>query len=137
MPMGCKCKFFDFSTSYTILIFFLSILYLLAMLLTLCTFLPFLLLPSPADNPPYNLHFYYSVSVLVVCLVCFCFLDSVVDNCEFLVILQFIVLIFFFFLDKSFNMSHNKGLVMMNSFNFTLSWNHFICPSILNDSFDG
>ena len=29
------------------------------------------------------------------------------------------------------------GLVMMNSFTFTLSGKHFICPSILNDSFAG
>ena len=29
------------------------------------------------------------------------------------------------------------GWVMMNSFNLTLSGKHFICPSILNDSFAG
>ena len=34
-------------------------------------------------------------------------------------------------------MSYNKGLVVMNSFNLTLSVKHFICPSILNDSFAG
>ena len=34
-------------------------------------------------------------------------------------------------------MEYNKGLVMMNSFNLTLSGKHFICPSILNDSFAG
>ena len=28
---------------------------------------------SPVDNPPCDLHFYGSVPVLVVCLVCFCF----------------------------------------------------------------
>ena len=28
---------------------------------------------SPADNPPYDLHFSDSVPVLIVCLVCFCF----------------------------------------------------------------
>ena len=50
------------------------------------------------------LHFCDSVPVLVVCLVhfCFCFfLDSVVDSCEFVAILLFIVLILFFFLGKS------------------------------------
>ena len=36
-----------------------------------------------------------------------------------------------------FNISYNKGLVMMNSFNLTLSGKHFIFPSILNDSFAG
>ena len=36
-----------------------------------------------------------------------------------------------------FNISYNKDLVMMNSFNFTLSGKHFICPSILSDSFAG
>ena len=44
---------------------------------------------------------------------------------------QFLI---FYFLD---NISYNKGLVMMNSFNSTLSEKHFICPSILNDSFAG
>ena len=52
--------------------------------------------PLPADNPPNDLHVYDSVPVLLVCLVwfCFSFLDSVVDSCEFVVILMFIVLIF-------------------------------------------
>ena len=36
-----------------------------------------------------------------------------------------------------FNISYNKGLVMMNSFNLTLSGKHFLSPSILNDSFAG
>ena len=65
-------------------------------------FPPFFPLPLPADNPPNDLHIYDSVLALVICLVCICFLDSVVDNCEFAVILMFIVLIFFFFLHKSF-----------------------------------
>ena len=47
--------------------------------------------PLPIDNPPYDFHFYDSVPVLVVCLVCFCFLGSVVESCEFIVILLFIV----------------------------------------------
>ena len=54
---------------------------------------------SLTDNPPCDLHFCRSVPVLVVCLV-FVFLGSVVDSCEFVVILLFIFLIFFF-LDKS------------------------------------
>ena len=62
------------------------------------------LLPFPADNLPCDLHFCDSVLVLVVCLVhcwfCF-FLGSDVDSCEFVVILLFVFLIFFFFLDKS------------------------------------
>ena len=44
-------------------------------------FSPFSLLPLLTDNPPCDLHFCNSVPVLVVCLVCFCFLDSVVDSC--------------------------------------------------------
>ena len=51
---------------------------------------------SPVDNPPCDLHFCHSTPVLVICLVCFCFLGSVVDSCEFIVILLLIVLIFFF-----------------------------------------
>ena len=63
-------------------------------------FLTFSPLPLPTDNPPCD-HFCDSVPVLVVSLVCFVFvLGSVVESCEFVVILLFIVLIFFF-LDKS------------------------------------
>ena len=47
------------------------------------TFPPISRLPLPTDNPPRDLHFCDSISVPVVCLVCFCFLDSVVDSCEF------------------------------------------------------
>ena len=53
-------------------------------------FHPFSHLPLPTNNPPCYLHFCDSVPVLVVCLV-FVFLGSVVDNCEFVVILLFIV----------------------------------------------
>ena len=53
------------------------------------------LCPVPTDNPPCDLHFCDSVPVLVVCLVCFCFLGSVVHSCEFVVILLFIFFIFF------------------------------------------
>ena len=58
--------------------------------------------PLATDNPLCDLHFCDSVPVLVVCLVCFCFviLGSVVDSCEFVAILLFIFLIFFC-LDKS------------------------------------
>ena len=56
----------------------------------------------PTDNPPCDLHFCDSLLVLAVSLICFhfCFLGSVVDSCEFVVILLFIVFIFFS-LDKS------------------------------------
>ena len=60
-------------------------------------FSPFFL---PTDNPPNDLHIYDSVPILVVCLVCFCFLGSVVDSCEFVIIIMFIVLVLFF-LNKS------------------------------------
>ena len=49
---------------------------------------PFLLFssfPLPADNPPNGLHIYDSVSILLVCLVCY--LDSIINNCEFIAIL--------------------------------------------------
>ena len=57
---------------------------------------------SPTDNPPRDLYYCDSVPVLVVCLVCFFFffLGLVVNSCEFVVILLFIFLMFFF-LDKS------------------------------------
>ena len=65
----------------------------------------YLLIPSPLHSFPHNLlpsctHqnalcIHDSVSVLLVCLVCF--LDSVVDRYIFIAILLFIVLIFFFF----------------------------------------
>ena len=103
MSIGLTYKFFGFSISYTMLNPALFLLYLPCMLLISCTFPPFFPHPLPAVNPPYDLHFCDSVPVLVVCLVCFCFcfyLGSVVDSCEFVVILLFIVLIFFF-LNKS------------------------------------
>ena len=71
MSMGHTYNFFGFSISYTILNLPLSILYLPFMLLIPCTFSP--ILPLPTDNPPWDLHFCGSVPVLVVCLVCFCF----------------------------------------------------------------
>ena len=57
-------------------------------------FFPFLL---PADNSPNDLHAYDCVPVLAVCLIyiCFCFLDLIVDSCDFVVMLMFIILIFF------------------------------------------
>ena len=63
------------------------------------SFLPFSPFPLPTDNPPNELHHCDSVSVLLVCLVCL--LDSILDSCEFITILMFIVLTFFFFLKKS------------------------------------
>ena len=66
-------KFFGFYISYTILNLPLSIFYLPFMLLIFCTFSLPLSTHSPADNPPCDLHFCDSVSVLFVCLVCFCF----------------------------------------------------------------
>ena len=50
----------------------------------------------PTDNPLCDLHFWGSVPVLVICLVCFCVLVSVVDSYEFVVILLFIFFIIFF-----------------------------------------
>ena len=96
---GCTYKFFGSSISYTIFILPLSIFYLPFILFIPCTFYPILPLPFPADNPPCDLHFYDSVPILVICLVFI--LGSLVDSSEFVVILVFIFLIFFFFLGKS------------------------------------
>ena len=103
MSMGRTYKVSVFSISYTILN--LPCLFLPTNYASYpCMFSPILLLPCPTDNPPSDLHFYDSIPVLVVCLVCFCFvlfLASVFASFEFVVILLFIVSIIFFFLDKS------------------------------------
>ena len=101
LSMSHAYKFFGCSISCTIL----NITLFCAFPLCFLTPAPFLLFSSlslPANNPPNDLHIYDSVPVLVVCLVCFCFhfLGSVIDNCEFVVILLFIILIIFF-LNKS------------------------------------
>ena len=127
-------KFFGYSISYTVLISPCLFCAYQFVLLNPCTFSPFSPFPLPTGNPPNGLHIYDSACVLLICLVCF--LDSVVDSCEFSAILMLIVLIFFS--NKSpFNISYNKDLVMMNFFSFTLSGKHFICPSTLNESFAG
>ena len=118
----------------------LSILCLLIMILP-CMFPPYSSFPPPHWNPsmwcPFLLFCSCSSCLLSFCFHCFSFpVVSFVDSSEFVVILLFIFLIFFF-LDKSLNVSYNKGLVMMNSFNLTLSGKHFICPSSVNDSFAG
>ena len=101
VSIGHAYKFFGFSISYTILNISLSVLYLPIMLLNPCTLSSIFSLPLPTDNLPYDLHIYDSAPVLVVCLVCFCFLYSVIVNCEFVVILLFTVLSLFFLLNKS------------------------------------
>ena len=73
MFMGHTYKFFGYSVSYTILNLPMFILYLPFMLLIPCNFHPFSPLPLPIDYPPCDLHFYGSVPILVVCLVCFFF----------------------------------------------------------------
>ena len=69
MSMGHTYKFFGFYISYTILTLPLSIFHLSFMLFVLCTFPTLSPSQSPIDNPPCDLHFCGSVSVLVVCLV--------------------------------------------------------------------
>ena len=56
-----------------------------------------------ANNLLCDLYFCESVPVLVVCsfIFAFVFFMFVVDSCEFVVILMFIVLTLFYFLDKS------------------------------------
>ena len=100
---SCPCvmhiKFIGFLISYTFLNTPLFCTYQLCFLIPV-PFPPFSSFPLPTDNPLNDLHIYNSQPVLAVCLVCFCFLDSVVDSWEFVVILLFIILIFFF-LNKS------------------------------------
>ena len=101
-------------------------------------FPPFSLSPLPTDNLPCDLHFSDSVPVLVVLLVCPCFCFQV----WLLITVSLLSFYCSYFLSSfsqisPFNVSYNKGLVMMSSFNLTLSEKHFICPSILNDSFTG
>ena len=56
-------------------------------------------LPVPTESPSCDLHLSGSVPVLVVCLVFyFCFLGTVVDSYEFVVILLFMVFDFLPFL---------------------------------------
>ena len=59
----------------------------------------FLHIPLPSGNHHNALHIHDSVSVLLVCSVCF--LDTIVDRYIFFAILMFVVLIIFFFLNKS------------------------------------
>ena len=99
MSMGHACKFFGFSITYTILNIPLFCTYQLCLIPA--PFPPLSPFPRPADTYTCNPHIFDSVHVLVVCLVCFFFLDSAVDSCEFVAILMFIVLTFFFFLNKS------------------------------------
>ena len=136
MSMGCTYKFFGFSISYTILNLRLSILYLQFMLLILCTF-PH----SPPPIPPLITLHVISISVNLFLfqlfaqfIFVFVFLGSV-DSC----LLSFYCSYFLssFSQINPFKISYNKDLVMMNSFNLTLSEKHFICPSILNESFAG
>ena len=91
-------------------------------------------MPLPSSNHQNALHIHDSVSVLLVCLLCF--LDSIIDIDVFIAILLFIVLIFFY-LHSPFSISYNNGLVIMKSFSFFLTGKVFICPLILNDIFAG
>ena len=106
--VGCTYEFFGFSISCTILNLPLqNSLDLPSMLIIPRTFSPILRLPLPTDNPPFDLYLCDVFPVLFVCFLCFWFgfffffLGSVVDSCEFVVILIFIFLIFFFLLGKS------------------------------------
>ena len=105
LSMGCTYKFFESSVCYTIFYLPLSILCLLIMLILPCTFPLHSSLPPPHWNPSVWCPFLWFCScsgcLLNFCFHCFSFLlGSFVDSCEFVVILLFIFLIFFF-LDKS------------------------------------
>ena len=95
--MGHACKFFGYSISYTVLyIPWLFCNYLFVLLNPLTSY-PFPHTPLLSSNHQNVLHIHDSISVLV-CLVCF--LDSI-DKFVFITMLLFIVLILFFFLNKS------------------------------------
>ena len=98
MSIGHTYKFFGFSISYTILTLPLSILYLPSMILIPCTFSPILplLITLHAISISVILFLFQLVAQFV-----FVFLGSVLDSCQFVVSLLFIVLIFLFLLDKS------------------------------------
>ena len=102
MLMGCTYNFFGFCISYAILNLPLSILCLPVMLLIPCTFC---LILSSTHTPPIILHVIFIYSDLSFCSCsscflsfCFCFLGSVVESCEFVVILLFIVFYLLLFL---------------------------------------
>ena len=97
MSIGCAYKFFGFCISYTILnipVYFVPINLCFLIPALFCLFSPF---PLQSGSHPNNLHTCDSVSDL---LVSFVFLDPV-DSCEFIAILMFLILIIFFFLNKS------------------------------------
>ena len=96
---------------------------------------------SSSPSPLITLHV-ISVSVILVCSSCllslFLFLFQVwLLIAVSLLSFQCSYFLFSFSQISPFNISYNKGLVMMNCFNLTLPGKHFICPSILNDSFAG
>ena len=140
--MGHTYKCFAFSISHTILnLPCLFCTYYLCFLFPV-PFPQFYPLCFPADNPPCDLHFCDSVPILVVCLVCFVFV-FVFFSVQLLMVVNLLSFYCSYFLFSSFssislfNISCNKDLVIMNSFNLTFSGKHFTCPSILNDSFAG
>ena len=105
MSMGRTYKFFGFYTSYTIVNLPLKQIGLFYTY-HLCFLFP-VPFPSFPSSPLITLHV-ISISVILFLfqfpqlLFLFFFLGSVVDSCEFVVILLFIALMIFFFLDKFF-----------------------------------
>ena len=136
--VGHTYKFFGFSISYTILNFPLSILCLPIMLLIPCNFSP---IPS-SPTPLITLHEISSSVILFLFQLFAYFVFLFVFQVQLLIVkslLSFYCSQFSSSFSKvsPFNISYNKGLVMVNSFNLTLPGKHFICPSILNDNFAG
>ena len=102
ISLGRTCTVFGVYSSYTILnLPCLFSTYHLCYLFPVP--FPSFPLPLPTDNPPCDLHFCDSVPVLLACIffICLFVLGSVVDSCEFVVIFLCLVLMVFFFLDKS------------------------------------
>ena len=134
MSMGCTYKFFESSVSYNIFYLSPSILCLLIMILPPCTFPP---IPPFPEIPPCDVHFSDSVPVLVVCLA-FVFIVFLFFQVHLLIVVHLLFYCSYFLSSFSqispFNISYNKGLMMMKSFNLTLSGKYFICPSILNEN---
>ena len=106
-----------------------------------CTFSPILPFLPSTGNPSCDLHFCDS---LPSCLLRFYFILFIYFfYVQLLIVVSLLSFHCSYFWSSSFsyisplNISYNKGLVMMNFFNLSLSEKHFIFPSILNDSFAG
>ena len=100
-------------------------------------------LPSPPYRKPSMWHPFLWFCSCSSCLLSFCFHCFSFCQVHLLMVVSLLSFYCSYFWSSlisyisPFNISYNKDLVMTNSLNLTLSGKHFICPSILNDSFAG